>query len=72
MRHAACCWCVAVLQIGCLLHAQVLAMLFQRGADMNAQDEDGQTPLQYANLCEQVRRPSHRECQSLVHVMAGC
>ena len=31
-----------------------MGLLLQRGAAINAKDEDGQTPLQYAELCEQV------------------
>ena len=31
---------------------QVIQVLLAHGASANAADEDGQTPLQYATLCE--------------------
>jgi len=35
-----------------LLVLQVISILLAHGADINATDEDGQTPLQYAQLCD--------------------
>ena len=37
------------------LAAQVLALLIRHGTALDAADADGQTPLHYAALCEQVR-----------------
>ena len=34
------------------LDVQVITVLLSHGANINATDEDGQTPLQYALLCD--------------------
>lgn len=39
-----------ITQQDCLL--QVIKTLLAHGADINAADIDGQTPLQYAMLCD--------------------
>ena len=41
---------------------QVVEGLVRRGADADAQDNDGQTPLHYSAVCE------HLEVKSIGHV----
>lgn len=57
------------------LGVQVITVLLSYGADINATDEDGQTPLQYALLCDhqQVKFSSYqRKIMCIVMQVSKC
>ena len=57
------------------LDVQVITVLLSHGANINATDEDGQTPLQYALLCDHQQVKSsccQRKFMSIVVQVFKC